>query len=576
MLTSKSYKVSYLLDEAIIALKKFPLPILYSLVTAMMLINYRQDNHVIYALIIGIPLSTALTIYSSTRKESWAKLLSHLTHPVILAMYFYMETIGDKDRYHLQMFLFALAAHLFVAFSLSVSDSSLMKFWKFNESLFERFLLSFIFSNTVFLGLVISFLTMDFLFAVDVPKEFYSNLWFGTVFIFNTWFFAAGIPLHGDPELEQIEYPKKLKMFLEYLLIPLLTIYFLLLYVYFFQIVFTQELPKGKIGLLVSFASLFGIFALLLGHPLYEHSGKNWFKTFFKGFYIAVIPLVGLTLVGLAYRLNQYGVTESRYLLFAICCWLIGISLYFIFSKTKNIKLIPISLSLFCLLISFGPWSVWNVSFSSQKNRFVNSLEKYNLIKDGKLIKKQDASKVPNEEYYKLIESSSYLLAKDNKEELNHLLDLPRNTKFADSDRLMSHLNIQRIHRYDHNLTFVFNGFTNYRVVKGYDILITSVDVGSSKTLLLYEDFRLIIENGVISISSSKEKAGVVVVNLSDVYQALVKKYPNQVEVKEDDLTFSKEGKLFSVKLAFSNLGQSIILEKPSYTGTFTILFKKK
>ena len=64
--------------------------------------------------------------------------------------------------------------------------------------------------------------------------------------------------------------------------------------------------------------------------------------------------------------------------------WLSLVSLYFSFQK-KNIKFIPISLSLILLLISFGPWSVFSISQKSQSIRLLSILEDYNIIIDDKI-----------------------------------------------------------------------------------------------------------------------------------------------------------------------------------------------
>src|SRR5699024_2541261 len=74
------------------------------------------------------------------------------------------------------------------------------------------------------------------------------------------------------------------------------------------------------------------------------------------------------------------GFTIERYFVLVLGLWLAGIVLYFIFSKAKNIKVIPASLCLIALLISFGPWGAFSVSERSQITRLQTYLQQNELL----------------------------------------------------------------------------------------------------------------------------------------------------------------------------------------------------
>jgi hypothetical protein len=86
-------------------------------------------------------------------------------------------------------------------------------------------------------------------------------------------------------------------------------------------------------------------------------------------------------------RIDSYGITENRYLLIVFSLLLTGWTAYFIISKKKNIIYITGSATLLAILISFGPWGMFETSFRSQKGRIMEILEKNELIKNGKVIK---------------------------------------------------------------------------------------------------------------------------------------------------------------------------------------------
>lgn len=577
MLKIRSFKIDFLINETKKAFLKFPLPILYSLVVAYLFI-YEKKLESNYILLIGIPLSTGLTIYASSLDSFKRKLIPHLTHIIVFIIYLYLQPFTKADRYALQVFLFIFAAHLFVAFSTSFKDQSIMGFWRFNQKLFERFIISFIFSNTIFVGLFLSITIISFLFLVSFPSDLYLNLWIATVFIFNTWFFVADIPLNQETEISEFEYPKKLKLLVEYVLIPLLCLYFLILYVYLVNIIIAHELPKGKVGYLVSFASLFGIFTLLLGHPLLESSERSWFRVLFKGFYVAVIPLSLLMLFGLSIRFNQYGITEGRYLLFAIGIWLIGISLYFIFTKTKNIRLIPMSLCVISLIISFGPWNVWNVSYKSQTKRLIETLAKMQMIKDGRIIKSEKPIQLLHSEFDNMLSLMRYHLEYGKRASLENLYSDNLHITATDPYSVLNQLNIQERSLVTSPEPF----YTDEKIleprvldIKDYEFYVGSLPVRDS-AVVINEHFKLTNTDGILKIKSRFLIHDFEVVNLNVVYEDLYKKYQNRYEIPQADLTFIKEEKLFKIKIKLNYLKKNKYKTKDNsaiqYDGV--ILFK--
>ncbi len=192
---------------------------------------------------------------------------------------------------------------------------------------------------------------------------------------FSSIFFLAGVPTDFSALESDHSYPKGLKIFTQYVLIPLMTIYLTILLVYEIKIILIWSLPKGIVSSLILGYAVFGILSLLLIHPIKDAPGNGWMRLFSKFFYLMMIPLVTLLTLAIAKRIGNYGITEPRFVLIALAVWLTGITIYFLLSKKQNIKVIPISLCLLALGITYGPQSASSISRYSQTARLTHLMK---------------------------------------------------------------------------------------------------------------------------------------------------------------------------------------------------------
>ncbi|MDX5348663.1 MAG: DUF4153 domain-containing protein, partial [Hymenobacteraceae bacterium] len=117
----------------------------------------------------------------------------------------------------------------------------------------------------------------------------------------------------------------------------------------------------------------------------YRRQKKNSrIKSLSSWFFAALIPLALLLLMAVWQRTSQYGITESRFFVLLLGVWLLVASVYFLISPKKNIKFIPLTLSVLAVLAAFGPWGAFAVSERSQVNRLKAILNQAHLLKGGK------------------------------------------------------------------------------------------------------------------------------------------------------------------------------------------------
>jgi hypothetical protein len=348
---------------------------------------------------LGIPFLMSLSLISE--RFSLNKKINYLIQAIstiILILYYYSLPSEFNITDFIRFLLFILSAHLLVSVSTNImtnifSSRETKLFWQFNQVLFIRVLTTGLYSGTLYIGLTIAILSFDTLFNTHLNNKIYAQLFFGIIGIFGTLFFLSGTPEKTEELENSSVYPKGLKLFTQYVLLPLVLVYFLILYLYTGKIIVDWELPYGWVSYLILGFSIAGILSLLLIHPLKELEENRWIKIISKWFYLALFPLIVLLFTAILKRTSEYGITENRYFVFVLACWLTAIAIYFTFSRIKNIKLIPVSLCIISIMVSFGPWGVFAVSERSQVSRIEEILSKNSLLLDGKINKATDRNK---------------------------------------------------------------------------------------------------------------------------------------------------------------------------------------
>lgn len=310
--------------------------------------------------------------YSSLKK--W--LFRLVTIIVATVLYFVLNPFVFQGDIFRLLFL-AFAFHLLVAFAPFADQGSVNGFWQYNKTIFLRILTAGFYAAVLFAGIAVAFLAVDELFNINIRSEAYLRLFALVTVGFMTIFFLAGIPKNITELDQEQSYPKGLKIFTQYVLIPLMSIYLVILLIYEIKIVIAWELPKGLVSTLILGYAVFGILSLLLIYPIREKEGNGWIKLFSKFFYLMMVPLIVLLILAITKRVGNYGITEPRYILIVLAVWLSGITLYFLFSKKQNIKIIPISLCIITLLCVYGPQSASYVAKQSQLSR-LKRLQKAN------------------------------------------------------------------------------------------------------------------------------------------------------------------------------------------------------
>ena len=331
----------------------------------------------------AIPLFVAIDLFAERRRWGLAVRAGCWVAGTAVLTVFMMLWYGWSAPVAAARYVTLSAAfHLLVAFTPFSGTGQIQGFWQYNKTLFLRLLTGAIFTGVLYVGLAVALLAVDNLFGLDVPGQRYAQLWILLVFLFNTWFFLGGLP-QPLAELDgRSDYPTGLKIFAQYVLVPLVIVYLVILTLYLGKVLITQEWPSGWIGWLVSSVAAVGIFSLLLVHPIAERAENRWMRTYARGFYIALLPSVVMLWLAIWKRIDQYGITERRYFLAVLSLWLAAIALYYAIRRSRDIRIIPASLCLVGLATLGGPWGAYTVSEASQVGRLRALLARNGMLQE--------------------------------------------------------------------------------------------------------------------------------------------------------------------------------------------------
>lgn len=332
---------------------------------------------------LGLVFGIFIRIYTETKsKKEPLRSILNIVLLLLLVVYFFTLSkpllTGDWYRF----ILLAALGHLLVSLAPFLKKGYVNGFWHYNKTLFLRFLTSALYSAVLFAGICIAIVALNELFNLNIEDEIYFRIWLLITGIFNTCIFLAGVPEDPLQLNEETLYPKGLKIFTQFILIPLVSIYVIILLAYELKIILQWELPCGWVANLIIAFAVFGILSLLLVFPVRKDLENKWITIYSKVFYWILLPLIVLLFIAIGKRISSYGFTEERFWVLATGIWLLFMAIYFIWGKKENIKIIPASLTVVILvtLLVATP-----VCIQSQQSRLKKILSKNNILKNGKI-----------------------------------------------------------------------------------------------------------------------------------------------------------------------------------------------
>ena len=409
----------YLGRKAANSLFRFPASIGFSLLSTILSViaienSYSFDNapllfKFLLTSILATPLFVALQLLNErmelNRKQ---QILIHAGGFLLLIFYFLSIPNTYFDKTLIRFFAYLALLALSVTFAPFIGIRQNFGFWKFNNIVIVRFLRTALYGLILFVAVSLAIVAVEQLFDVKLGEELYFELFVVIVLFFGTWFFLSAIPRYFDKLNNNTEYPNGLKIFVQFILIPIVILYSIILYAYFVKVIAIWDWPHGWVASLIIGYSMLSIFTFLIIFPI-RKSAINTYVRFFSGFFPYLLwPLILILFISILKRISDYGITENRYFVLILGIWLLFIMTHLLMTRFRNIKIIPVSLAVVMFLTVTGPWSAFVVSKYSQTSRFESILLKYNKISNG--VYKPSTDVMSFEDYNRLVSHMNYII----------------------------------------------------------------------------------------------------------------------------------------------------------------------
>lgn len=557
--------IDSVIDSFYTASRRFPLALLCSLLSwvlmANLIANGNEWNETILLKIIstvatGVPFLIGLHLVAEQKNHNqqlkWGLYIGGV---LVLVLYYLLIAPDFNARFMVQpirAISILMLAHLFVSTAPFVFGGEIEDLWEYNKEIFSIWLAGALYGFVIAVGLWIAILAVDQLFVAHIDFDWYSQIFVWVAAFFHPIYFMSNFPKQFHQQESKENFTKTILNLVKYILIPLSLLYMAILYMYGLKIISEWSLPRGWVSGLVIGFSVTGILTYLLNYKLPQTDQGSILAWFKKWFFYILSPLIVLLYVAVFKRIGDYGCTPPRYFILITGVWLSCISIYFIISRTDNIKWIPVSLGIFLLVGTYSPIDAFHFSIKSQTNILNKVLESNHLIKDSQF-QKASSDKITAETKDQI---SSVLYSLENLNALDQFRnDFPK-------DSLQSPLKASDILSYmqlnSGNIIDAYQDIINYYAdsylpndIKGFSKIVR-VDLYKNDKketgTQLDTDNKTVIwkQNGIILEKISFE---------NEIKQLLLKYPKTESQMSPENLSFTFETDKYKMKFCLNSLG---------------------
>lgn len=518
------------------SIRRFPVTILVSTTLVIMLIVLLEKDQTLtpnakdilqrlsMIVALGIPLSVNIKLISermnNTRKSHI--LLGYIAGALALVLYYFLflnELKWISVARYIGVSIFLYLAFLYIPW---ISRKEGYEYYIID--VMSSFIVTAIYSVVLFIGMVIIYYTIVQLFDIELPEKLIIYTFLVIAGIFAPSLFLAKIP-KLEKDYYKKEYLKTLKVLLLYIVIPLITVYSLILYAYFIKIIITGNWPQGLVSHLVLWYSALSVVVIFLITPILDEN--KWAYRFRNLFPKFVLLILAMMFVAMGIRISEYGITENRYFGLLLGLWVLGIMINFLLKKKLKNIIIPVSLSIIALVSVFGPLSSFTISKLSQNNRFKVLLERNQMLVGNAI---QENENIPKEDKEEISMILKYF---DDRHSLDDVKYIPSGFKIDDMEKVFGFAYTEKsIYENNYFSYYMEPGAKQVIDVKEYDYFIDNLILADGQAS--FEEINIYYNDGIVKIMRADKI----------LYEKNILEYVN--EILDDESAVGKSGNVLN------------------------------
>jgi hypothetical protein len=455
--------------------------------------------------------------------------------------------------------------------------------WEYNRQLWLGVGIALLASIIFWAGFSGALASIGYLFNIKINADIYASLWAFAAILLAPLYALSNIPKRFDFDQKDCQLNKPLLFLIQWILLPLVAFYFLILYVYFGKMLVLWEMPKGQLAyMIMGFASA-GILTFLISWP-YQSVDQKLFKLFKKYFFLLLILPSIILAFAVFIRIDHYGITMQRFYLVTITVYLILISLMMSF-KSKDLRLIFIVPLILFLLTSTPLFNARDASINSQERILNDLLNANNMMRNGKIIPTNDSASITPQDQMRMTEQFYYL---------NRLYTNDQKNEAWGTEKTITHNNggFEKLFGFEPLRKYKFEMVErqlekkefSYQLshskmrevqivdVRNYDFISTEIiRLHQSRNPYSISPWRergveMQLRGNIISVIFSPDHSMIktpVSFGLSDVLNEILSEYP-KMPVMNKPIIMTKSNGFYNVKIIINNLVGKIDGGKPS------------
>lgn len=566
-------------------IRRFTISILAAYVATILSVianhnSYGTPNNLypyIMTCLFAFPLALAVDVFMESKKVGGiGRFFSRIVVLGVIGVAYYFVFSSLKEHFSsdsLRSFLMFLSAAVLVFLAPFFCKGKANAFWQFAIAIIVRFFQALVYFGILYLGIILLIESVNYLFKLNLGSEYYGDAWFVITGIFASVYGLAGVPANYKSLDQTTAYPKFLRVLTEYFLVPLVSLYLIVLYAYSAKILFTLTWPLGGVASWIMGFSAVGVLTYFFIYSIKEKF-LGYVEFYKKWFFVFLLPLLVVLGLSIGIRIQAYAVTQDRYFVVAFGVWALILAAFYLISRSKNLKFMAASLFVILLITMYGPQSVFELPKTTQMARLQKILIQDGILIDGKVVKINNA-KLSQDDGYAIDSIMTYIASSygvevfqpwfnQNLSEIKTQYpgDYWNKVQIMESDYMG--LDMTKVHGPSgvdgsNYKSFYLQGQTTctspLKVKMSPYNAGCAVDVGGYKyyfQLDLYgmvgalnptfiagdQQYMASLKDGqILTISNSNTSEVLVAVNLKDLIENLAKKYPNTPEVSSADLT---------------------------------------